>query len=374
MKILIIDDANKTLAPIHSALKSRQCQLAYTKDPVLGLKTLNKHKFDAIVSAKEIARTSSENLIKAVALKFPELVRCALISDADSQSEIVQQLHLNFTPDYDHQAVVNNVLDLIAQKKKVANQHIVKMVAKVKTLPSPPKVFLQLNMLLQQRNVDSDRIAQIITQDPALAAKVLQYANNTFVPNGKPLTDITDAITKIGVEALTCIVMTAELFSQDIHISNFSIINEQIHALAVARFAATLVSTELKHMAMLSGLLHSIGKLVLYQTDERKCQQFLLESSGIKDVTELEQKYFSATHCQVGAYLLHSWNFSKPIIEAVLIHKQPKQLLQRSFGINQAVYLANTLLNEMKVEQSFVEHFKLEESLDKLSNKVQLFK
>ena len=243
---------------------------------------------------------------------------------------------------------------------------IVKAVASVKTLPSPPKVYLQLNALLQESNTDSQRFADIIMQDPALAAKVLQFSNSSFMVNGKALTSITDAITKMGIDTLCCIVMTSELFSYKPDIDNFSIVNEQLHSLATAKLAASLVKPELKQEAMLAGLLHDLGKVVLYEINPKLTKTFFKHKAKSKDNILLEQKVFSTDHCHIGGYLLHMWKFSNSLIEAVVLHHSPEKLLRKSFGIAQATYVADKLLHEQELDSAFVEHYKLAPLLEKL--------
>lgn len=249
----------------------------------------------------------------------------------------------------------------------ITKKVIVKAVASVKTLPSPPKVYLQLNALLQEAHNDSQKFADIITQDPALAAKVLQFSNSSFMVNGKALTNIADAITKMGLDTLCCIVMTSELFSYQPKIDNYSIINEQLHSLAVARLAASLVKPELKQETMLAGLLHDLGKLVLYEINPKLTQTFFKHKEQAKDNIALEQKVFGTDHCHIGGYLLHTWNFSPSVIEAVVLHHAPEKLLRKSFGIAQATYLANQLICEQTLDEKFIEHFKLTPLLEKLT-------
>jgi len=254
-----------------------------------------------------------------------------------------------------------------AMTQAITKTVIVKAVAGVKTLPSPPKVYLQLNALLQEKNTDSQKFANIITQDPALAAKVLQFSNSSFLVNGKALTNITDAITKMGLDTLCCIVMTSELFSYKPDIENYSIVNEQLHSLAVARLAASLVKAELKQEAMLAGLLHDLGKIVLFEINPKLTQTFFKHKEKAKDNIALEQKVFSTDHCHISGYLLHTWNFSASLIEAVVLHHSPEKLLRKSFGIAQATYVADQLIHGQDLDESFVEHFKLAPLLEKLT-------
>jgi len=263
----------------------------------------------------------------------------------------------------------NQETSISAMTEAITKKVIVKAVASVKTLPSPPKVYLQLNALLQEANTDSQKCADVITQDPALAAKVLQFSNSSFLVNGKALTNITDAITKMGLDTLCCIVMTSELFSYKPDIENYSIVNEQLHSLAVARLAASLVKPELKQETMLAGLLHDLGKIVLYEINPKLTQTFFKHRDKSKDNIALEQKVFNTDHCHISGYLLHTWKFSSSVIEAVLLHHSPKKLLRKNFGIAQAIYVANQLIHEKELDENFVEHFKLTPLLEKLTKR-----
>jgi len=258
--------------------------------------------------------------------------------------------------------------------QSITQQVIAKAVASVKTLPSPPKVYLQLNTLLQEKNTDSQKFADIITQDPALAAKVLQFSNASFMVNGKTLTNITEAITKMGIDTLCCIVMTSELLSYKPNIQNFSVVNEQLHSLLTAKLAASLVKPELKQEAMLAGLLHDLGKFVLYEINPKLTADFFEQKQTTTEHMLLEQQIFGTNHCHVAGHLLHNWKFAAHIVEAVVLHHSPKDLIKKDFGIAQATYLADKLIHQQEVDIDFVKHYQLAPLLEKLSARAKRLK
>ncbi|GAA6206035.1 MULTISPECIES: HDOD domain-containing protein [Thalassotalea] len=372
MKVLLIDNKSKSLTHLNDLLKQQLCQTASVTDPLTGLKLLQKHNFDVVIVADNLEKTSVINLLKAITIKFPKLIRIAHIHEDIAQ--INHYAHYVFIPPVEPISVINTVLSFQGNHKKITKEIIVKSVAKVKALPSPPRVYMQLNAILKNANTDSDKIADIITQDPALAAKVIQSANNIFGQTDKPLSSIAEAITKLGVDTLSCIVMTAEMFSYQPDIPNFSLLDEQTHCLATARFAASLVSVELKQDTLLAGLLHDIGKLVLFEIDKALTLKYFANNARTSDAIELEEKIFSTDHTQIGAYLLHTWSFPYYLIDAVLKHHQPKELLNKEIGISQAVYLANCLLEEKDVDDAFLQHFNLVEKIDRLKQKALRFK
>ena len=372
MKVLLIDNKNKSLTKINDLLKQQLCQTASVTDPLMGLKLLNKHSFDTVITADGLEKTTVINLLKAIAIKFPKLIRIAHIEMPIAK--INQYAHYVFAHPIEPISIINTVLSFQGHHKSITKDVIVKSIAKVKALPSPPKVYLQLNAILKNANTDSDKIADIITQDPALAAKVIQTANNIFGQSDKPLSSIAEAITKLGVDTLSCIVMTAEMFSYQPDIPNFSLIDEQAHCLATARFAASLVPSELKQDTLLAGLLHDIGKLVLFEIDKALTLKFFANNARTSDAIELEDKIFSTNHTQIGAYLLHTWSFPYYLIDAVLKHHDPKNLLSKHIGISQAVYIANCLLEAQDIDCEFLQHFNLVEKVDRLKEKALRFK
>lgn len=372
MKVLLFDNPQKSLRPLVPLLKQQLCQTATISDPVSGLKLMQKHQFDIVVVAENITRTSVENLLKAISLKFPKSIR---ITVSNEENKVKHQFtHYDFILPFEPFDVINTILSLQDSHKLITKDVVVKSVAKVKTLPTPPKVYLQLNALLKKANADSEKAAEIITQDPALTAKVLQFSNNTFATPEKPLTSISEAITKMGLDTLCCIVMTAELFSYQPDIPNFSILDEQLHALATARFAASLVSDELKQDTMLAGLLHGLGKLVLFDIDQQLTLKYFENNARKSEDVLLEQRIFATDHAQVGAYLLHTWCFPYYLIDAVLNYCRPGKLKNGQFGITQAVYVAHTLLKELPLDKPFAEHYQLTEQLDQLQRKALKFK
>jgi putative nucleotidyltransferase with HDIG domain len=373
MKVLIVDNTDQKLLPLKQAFYNGPCQTAYVDNGKHALKALKKYKFDAIISVLDLGQISGLDLLKAIALKHPAMIRIAITNDNIAQSQLNGQAANNCHYTYALPLNVENIHQTITalgdDNKAITKDHIIKAVAKVKTLPSPPKVYLQLNAILEESNTDSGKISEIISQDPALAAKVLQFSNSSFMNQGKPINDISEAITRMGLETLCCIVMTAELFSYEPDIADFSLIKEQLHCLSTARLAASMVKVELKRDALLAGLLHDIGKIVLFEMDPTLTKTYFQYRLKNANNNALEQKIFGTDHNHVGGYLLHLWSFSYHLIEAVVMHHQPEKLLKKSFGIAQAVYLADILLREQQPEPKFIEHFKLENVLGALEKR-----
>ena len=368
MKILLIDNLENHLLDLKRELLKSRAKFAHVSGLHAAVSALSQHQFNIVVCAADIDGSYGESILEMVAKKFPKIVRI-LIDDDESKPKSIA--HYSFAMPLDSKIIINTIGQLASNNQAITKDIIVKTVANIKTLPSPPKVYMQLNAVLKEKNTDSEKIAKIVQQDPALTAKVLQFANNTYASTGKPMMNISDAITKMGIDTLSCIVMTAELFSYNPKIKDFSILDEQLHSLATAKLAASMVKPELKQDAMIAGLLHDLGKVVLFEVNEQSTALFFKHRIKYGNNMALENKVFAIDHCHVGGYLLHTWGFSYKIIEAIVLHHSPEKLMQKSFGVAQAVYLANILTHKQPAAPEFIEHFKLAGVIDALTRRAE---
>ncbi len=367
MKILLIDNVDDSLLELKQEMLKTRAQFAHVTGLNAAILALSEHKFNVVICAIQIENNGENALIEMIAKRFPAIVRITVSDNKQSQNNA----HYCFEQPLECEKIISTIANLANNNQAITKDIIVRTVENIKTLPSPPKVYLQLNAILKERNTDSQKIAEIIQQDPALTAKVLQFSNNTFANTGKPLMNINDAITKMGIDTLCCIVMTAELFSYQPEIAGFSILEEQLHCLATAKLASSLVKPELKQDAMIAGLLHDIGKLVLFEINEKSTALFFKHQKEKDNNVALEHKIFAIDHCHVGGYLLHTWGFSYHIIEAIILHHRPEKLLKKDFGIAQAVYLANVLMAKQTPNTEFINHYKLTDSLGEITKRAE---
>ncbi len=366
MKILLIDNIENQLLDLKQELLKSRAKFAHVTGLHAAVSALSQHQFNIVVCAAQIDDSDGRSVLEMMAKKFPKIVRILIDADDKASQGIA---HYCFALPIESKVIINTISKLAGNNQAITKDIIVKTVANIKTLPSPPKVYMQLNAVLKEANTDSSKIAQIIQQDPALTAKVLQFSNNTFATTGKPMMSISDAITKMGLDTLCCIVMTAELFSYNPKIKDFSILDEQLHSLATAKLAASMVKAELKQDAMIAGLLHDLGKVVLFEVNEKSTALFFKHRIKDGNNMALENKIFAIDHCHVGGYLLHTWGFSYQIIEAIILHHRADKLKQKNFGIAQAVYLANILIHKQTPDPEFIAHYKLAGVLDALTQR-----
>jgi len=183
-------------------------------------------------------------------------------------------------------------------------------------LPAFPDAAMRVHRALADPNSPVERIAQIVSGEPALAARLMSMANSAaFAASGKPIADLRSAILRLGGNAVRSAAVAfavAQLKSapevKSIAPQLESLWNESARIAALCHVLAqrTRINPD---EAFLAGLLHGIGKLYILARAARHPELF--NDAGA--LTEVLQTW----HANIAKAILESWNIPAPIAEAV---------------------------------------------------------
>jgi putative nucleotidyltransferase with HDIG domain len=216
----------------------------------------------------------------------------------------------------------------------------------VKTLPPAPRVLLQLLPLLGELDVDSSQVVELVKFDPALTAKVLQCCNNAVTGRGEPVTDLHQAVVRLGfneIYRLTAAVVSEAALSAEQRGYGFASGQLWQHS-AVTAIAGRIIARELggdENLVFTAALLHDIGKLVLGASLENAYEVVVNRIAGSgQSFVEAEKAILGVEHAEVGGRVLQRWNFPDSLVRAVWHHHEP--LLAKPFELlSGCVYLAD---------------------------------
>ncbi len=297
-------------------------------------------------------------LLTEVMKRHPQTVRLVLSGHSDQEAilRLVGPAHQCLSKPCNAEELRAAIARALAMRDLLANQQLKELTSRIGSLPTLPALHKQLTEELRKEEASLDRIAEIISRDIAMTAKILQLVNSAFFGLSQPAANVTEAVVYLGVNTIRALVLSVQVFSQfdQRTIKEFSIEGLSQHCwmtAVVARRIAEVEQTNPKcdDQCFLAGLLHDLGYLILASGVPEQYGQVLhgARESG-RPVWEIEQAQLGATHAEVGAYLLGLWGLPTPVVEAVALHHRPAACAFRGFSPVLAVHVADALVQTLK--------------------------
>lgn len=194
-----------------------------------------------------------------------------------------------------------------------------------KTLPSLPKIVVELMESMRQESLSIDDFSRTLAQDHAMAAKALKLANSSFYGLTRTVVTVSDAVAILGMRAVYSIVQAAAVTQAMPRPSGQALDFDQFwrHSMGVALCARDLANRcELdSDLAFTAGLLHDLGRLVLAtQVPERLGQVLAYRQQHDCLLHEAERELLGFDHADVGRLLTEQWRIGPELVHAVASH------------------------------------------------------
>ncbi len=179
-------------------------------------------------------------------------------------------------------------------------------------LPTLPEIALKVRDIAEDENASIQDLSRVLIKDPAMSARLLRVVNSPMVRSAVPITDISTAISRMGIDFTTNLVVSIAM-EQMFQATN-EIIDKRMracwsHATEIAASAQVLARhfTSLPpDQALLAGLVHQIGTLPILAYAEQS-------GSLLQDAKTLDHA-IRALHQPLGEKVLSSWDFPDDII------------------------------------------------------------
>ena len=180
-------------------------------------------------------------------------------------------------------------------------------------LPSLPDVALKIKAECEKEDSSAQKIADVISQDPAMSVRLLQVANSSLYRTRKSADNIQSAIAKLGLTLVRDLIMSLSM--KQLYRASNDIIAERFRELWLASTKtasiARLLAMKIDHLdaeqAMLAGLIHNIGALPIILMAE--------DDDDLFDNTEALCKVLNKMQGEVGAYIFRDWHFPEYMVE-----------------------------------------------------------
>lgn len=222
----------------------------------------------------------------------------------------------------------------------------------LKNLPTLPHILLKLFEACNQDNVDLDQIAAIVSKDPSLSAKILKLVNSAYFGLPQKVQEINQAVVFVGTSGIKNIAICACVYEAFPKPKKNGIFNLKVfwwHSLRCA-FLAKNIAAKMKFgqpdETFVAGLLHDIGKVVLWVNFNAAYEDLLNNCRNDGECLLAGEARLGATHCEVAAWLLNRWNFQTVISDSVRYHHEKPARIAQALPMTQIVCIANFLCQD----------------------------
>ncbi len=351
-KILFVDDEPNILEGLRRMLRSlrNEFELCFAENAKEGLEMMSCNEFDVVVSDMRMPGMDGAEFLAEVQKNHPHSVRIMLTGQSDDESTLrtIGVVHQFLCKPCDPEKLKSIIMRASALHRLMIDGRLKDIVSSIDSLPSLPTVYAKLQKKIRDPEASLEDIGDIIAQDIAMTAKVLQLVNSSFFGLYQKVESPARAVALLGLDTIKVLVLGAQIFSE-IKISNNDFSAESLwnHSMMVGTLAKKIAELETDDKVMITncffaGVLHDIGKLILISKMQDQYNEvvFLAKKENI-NLRQAERRIFNSTHCDMGAYLIGLWGFSSDIIEAIGFHHQLSKYPAETFNPAIAVHVAN---------------------------------
>lgn len=219
------------------------------------------------------------------------------------------------------------------------------LIRSIESLPALSKTVHEVREAMLNPSSSAKKIAQIIGQDPGIAAKVLSVANSAAYSFPNKLNDISLAVALIGLSEVYAIVTAAsvmDIFNDKKQSLNYKTFwAHSLCTAAAARMIAQHTDATEKTNVFSAGLLHDIGQLALAKVAPSLYEKVDPTLTDLDLIAE-EEKVMGITHTEAGYELARRWSLPAVIAEPIRYHHHP-DLCQSDTDVVAIVALASKM-------------------------------
>ncbi|HDX3459320.1 TPA: cheVAW transcriptional regulator CheP [Campylobacter jejuni] len=203
----------------------------------------------------------------------------------------------------------------------------------VEVLPPLPDTVSKLRKYVSEANsnIETMKVAEIISSDPLMMAKLLQLANSPYYGFAREITTINQVITLLGVGNIINIVMADSIrdnFKIDVSPYGLNTQNFLKTCNEEATFIANWLNDEdkkLSHLLVPCAMLLRLGIVIFsnFLIQNHKDKDFLAFLNKSENLALAENEFLGVDHISFLGFLLHRWNFDDVLIESICFVRTP---------------------------------------------------
>lgn len=194
---------------------------------------------------------------------------------------------------------------------------------------SLPTIFARVNEAVNSPRSSVSEIARVISEDSGLTARLLMLVNSAYFSLPERVESIMQAISIVGTQQLRDLALATSVVRMFKGIPSDLIDMERFwkHSIGVgiaARTLATLRREANLERFFVAGILHDIGRLVMYMKIPDQSRTALQEAKRNAELLHVtEERVIGFDHASVGRALMQAWRLPVLQEEVVAFHHRP---------------------------------------------------
>ncbi len=231
-------------------------------------------------------------------------------------------------------------------------------------LPEIPSTAFELNEVIANPLASAEDIARVVSKSPSLAAILLKIVNSPLYAFPSKIDTIPRAVTLIGTQEISSLALgihTISIFKDipkdmvDMHL----FLKHSLACAIISRVLCAYKNIAQTEQLFVSGLLHDLGRLILYKYYPEQAKKILIRAESSKALLHKEEKKgIGCRHTDIGRDLLKKWKIPFSIENNVFYHHNPSGANNQTSAT--IVHLADIIAHSLEIGTSgerFVPNF-----------------
>jgi len=302
---------------------------------------------DVNVDPEEIEkiRENTHNLFRHADLEHPALKEIFRIA--------VQFRSKYSFPDKEKKA---DLVKIEPQQDPVNHNFLQKLNKENIVLPEIPSIVFELNEVIANPLSSAEDIAQVVQRSPSLTALLLKIVNSPFYGFPSKIDKISLAVTLIGTREISGLALGISVISLFKRIPKeilnmYSFLRHSLACGIISRILAAHKSIPQTEQLFVSGLLHDLGRLILYSYFPEEARNILGRARSTDMLLYLQENdSLGCNHTHIVKQLMQQWKLPIVLENNVFYHHDPSEASQPVPAT--LVHLADIMTNGLGIGTS----------------------
>jgi HD-like signal output (HDOD) protein len=199
------------------------------------------------------------------------------------------------------------------------------LLSQTQNLPNIPEVVRELIQTFNQAEPDLLLIANKVSKDPVISAKLLRLANSARFGCSREVASAKEATVRLGTDTVRNMILASALIESVKPIPGIDMKHFWANVFDIAELSKLLALHKgLSGESIFTcGLMHNIGRLIMHAGLPANTASYISDLEKLKGRAAAEKAVVGFTYADVGAELAKQWNFPIFICDAIRHHYNP---------------------------------------------------